>query len=64
MAESMELDQPADHGTLTVEDLPSGLRQITVHTETTQLDPNTQLPVNGRPQTTEASFQFQPRPHR
>lgn len=40
-AGSIDYDQPADRGTVTVEDVPEGGRRIDVHTETAELDPTT-----------------------
>jgi hypothetical protein len=61
MAEAMDYDQPADSGVVTVSELPNGLRQVVVRTETLPVDPNTNQPMGESVHVAEASFQFQPR---
>jgi hypothetical protein len=59
-AASIDYDQPADRGTLLVEDDPEGGRRITVETETARLDPTTGDRDFNRMETSSTSFTFVP----
>ena len=54
---SFDYDAPADHGTLTIEDTPDGLRNVQIHTETPTIDPATGTET-GTIETSDSAFGF------
>ena len=58
-ASAFDYDSPAANGTLTIEDTPTGLRRVDLHTETPLLDPATGAPT-GTIETSDSSFAYQP----
>ncbi len=54
---AFDYDQPAQAGTITIEDSPNGLRTVDVHTETPSLDPQTGAET-GANEITDSSFSF------
>lgn len=58
-ASGFDYDQPAQNGTVTIEDAPNGLRTVDVHTEAPRLDPITGVET-GEMEESDATFTFQP----
>lgn len=58
-ASGFDYDQPAQNGSLTIEDSPNGLRTVDVHTEAPRLDPVTGVET-GEIEESDATFSFQP----
>jgi hypothetical protein len=58
-ANAFDYDAPAASGTVTIEDTPTGVRRVDLHTETPVIDPATGAPT-GATETSDSTFAYQP----
>jgi hypothetical protein len=56
---AFDYDQPADTGTITIEETTDGQRNVDVHTETSVIDPSTGIPTDDV-ELSDSSFTYSP----